>query len=110
MNTEHEEWRTIDGYEFYDESRLGNEGGEWARQVREHGSVRGERSPFAKLTEEQARAIRSALAAGGSWRQLAARFCVSRSTIYAVGSGQNWGHLGGRVDRPSNPRRRQRAT
>ena len=50
----------------------------------------GENAPRAKLTADQAREI---LGSPDDSRVLAARYGVSRSTIYAVRSGDNWASL-----------------
>jgi hypothetical protein len=46
--------------------------------------------PRAKLTEEDAKSIRTKIQSGTKRRNLALRYNVSLSTIHAVASGQNW--------------------
>lgn len=50
-------------------------------------------SPFAKLTEEKVRVIRSALKQGMAKRALAKRFGVSVTAILHICSGKNWSHV-----------------
>lgn len=57
--------------------------------------ARGSRSPMAKLTESDVRAIRSLYAAGGwTHRRLAERFGVSDGAIQHVVDRKNWKHVG----------------
>jgi hypothetical protein len=58
-------------------------------------STRGERSPTAKLNEEQVKEILVALSEGVLQRELAAKYEVSRAQIGHIRSGRNWGHLRG---------------
>lgn len=60
-----------------------------------HGTLlRGDHHPRSKLTEEEVREIRRSSKAGEyTHRQLAARFGVSRRTVAAAASGQNWAWL-----------------
>ena len=59
--------------------------------AREHGRTnRGERSPSAKLTQEQVLSIR---AASGTQREIASRFEVSREQVRDIRSGKRWGWL-----------------
>lgn len=53
-------------------------------------SHKGESNGFSKLTKEQAIHVKRSSESG---RKLAKRFNVSPSTISAVRTGQNWGHL-----------------
>ncbi|MCO5107793.1 MAG: HNH endonuclease [Burkholderiaceae bacterium] len=56
-----------------------------------HGTtVRGERSPFAKLTVSDVIAIRSA---GGTQQAVADRFGVSRTTVGYIKRGTAWAHV-----------------
>lgn len=63
--------------------------------ARSPGKVRrGEAAPRSILTEEQVRAIRSRLAAGGiTQRALAAEYGVSPATIWVIASGRVWKHV-----------------
>lgn len=59
--------------------------------------VRGERSPFAKLTEDAVRQIRAAYRPhnrqGNSARALARRYGVNHQTVLAIVHGQKWTHV-----------------
>lgn len=62
-----------------------------SEDARRHGRlVRGERHPFAKLTEEDVGLIRLFAGAGVKRRELARQFGVSVSTIKDVLSGRTW--------------------
>jgi DNA invertase Pin-like site-specific DNA recombinase len=61
--------------------------------MRRDGTVpdrRGEKSPAARLTDEQVLEIRTS---ADTARELATRYGVCRSTIYNVLNGTTWGHL-----------------
>jgi hypothetical protein len=63
------------------------------RDTRGRGT-RGERSPTAKLTAEQVRAIRATHAAGGyTLREIAAQFDVTHATVVRIVNGQAWRHV-----------------
>lgn len=51
----------------------------------------GENHGHAKLTEEEARTILATRSTSAD--ELAARFQVSKATIYAIWAGRRWGHL-----------------
>jgi hypothetical protein len=51
------------------------------------------RTPNAKLTDDDVRAIRVALAAGEVQHVIAARFNTTQSTVSLIGSGRQWGHV-----------------
>jgi len=55
--------------------------------------VRGERHPASVLTEEQAREIKSAKDTGMKGTYVARKYGVSRSLVYGIWSGDNWGWL-----------------
>lgn len=55
--------------------------------------VRGERQHLAKVTADEVRAIRRAVAAGTPLRDLAARHGVAYSTIQRIVAGQTWKHV-----------------
>lgn len=54
---------------------------------------RGERHPKAKLTADDVRAIRAALAAGEGYRKLGTRYGVSRQSIADIKHGRHWNHV-----------------
>lgn len=55
---------------------------------------KGEQSPRSKLTEQQARSIKSRyLAREASGAQLAREYVIHRSTVYAIASGRRWPHI-----------------
>lgn len=54
------------------------------------GPNQGERNPAAKLTEAQVRAIRAAVAAGGTLRHVARAFGVSERTARHIVRGTTW--------------------
>jgi hypothetical protein len=54
---------------------------------------RGDKSPLAKLTSDNVRAIRRSFKDGESCASLARKFGVALTTVHAVKSGQNWSHL-----------------
>jgi hypothetical protein len=59
-----------------------------------HGTrVRGSRSPFAKLTEDQVREIRRRRAAGEKLIPLGMAYGVNCATIHRICTGQAWGHI-----------------
>lgn len=80
------------------------------RATRHPESVRGERNPTAKLTEEQVRQIRSELAAGAFQRDLALKYGVSQATIARARSGECWSCVDGAdiTDGRSSERSRDR--
>lgn len=51
---------------------------------------KGVRHPKAKLTEEDVRAVRRALAVGGSLTDLGRQYGVAAQTISSIKSGRNW--------------------
>lgn len=51
----------------------------------------GERSPSAKLTEIQARSIKSD---SDRWASIAAKYGVSKSTVMGIKTGRTWKHIG----------------
>jgi hypothetical protein len=53
----------------------------------------GEANPHAKLTEEQARALKKALLAGGNPKALAAQYGISLGYTYNIKAGRKWAHL-----------------
>ena len=53
----------------------------------------GERNSAAKLTAEQVRAIRAAVAAGGRLAALAVAFGVSPRTVRHIARGTSWTHV-----------------
>jgi hypothetical protein len=53
----------------------------------------GEAIPSARLTPDDVRAIRRALAAGESERKIASRFGVNKTAVHKISSGQTWGHV-----------------
>jgi len=59
------------------------------------GPNQGERNPAAKLTENQVRAIRTAVAAGGTLRHIAKAFGVSERTARHIVRGTTWRVLDG---------------
>lgn len=62
----------------------------WSRRLPER-MPRGERHGMARLTAEQAAAIRVAYARGDvTQRELAARYGVSRPTVSAIVTGRHW--------------------
>lgn len=68
-------------------------------QNRKHGydvgfaDAKGQRNGYAKLTTEQAQAIRAEGADRTAWPALADRFGVSKATIRDVATGRTWAHL-----------------
>lgn len=58
--------------------------------VRKGRKAAGERHPMAKLTAQDAAAVRQALAAGEPTAAIAARFGVSRTTVGDIGRGRIW--------------------
>lgn len=60
--------------------------GDWANMQR-----KGERNGAARLTREEVRGILMSLEAGSSVRGLARAHLVSRTAIYHVKNGRNWG-------------------
>ncbi len=48
----------------------------------------------ARLTEDDARSIIGALAAGETQRAIALRYGVARTLVQAIGSGRRWSHIG----------------
>ena len=64
------------------------------RDKLDHGTHnRGERHSMAKLTEDDVREIRAALASGETHRSIAARFGVAEVTVWSVANGDTWGWL-----------------
>lgn len=55
--------------------------------------VRGSRNGYAKLSEEQVRAIKARLAEGANQTKLAAEYGVKTGAINHIHTGRNWGHL-----------------
>lgn len=53
----------------------------------------GERSGMAKLTDDEVRRIRAAIASGLSQREIGKRFGVSHTTVYSIGKGEVWSHV-----------------
>ena len=53
-------------------------------------TARGERSPWAKLTQEKAAGIRARVAAGASKSAVSREFGVSRQTVLRVARGLDW--------------------
>lgn len=70
---------------------------------------RGERTPQAKITTEQAREIIDALSRGESPRKIAPRFGLSFASVYAIFRGENWKHLPRPDGMPTPVSRRERA-
>lgn len=54
---------------------------------------KGGQHPNAKLTNAAARSVKAAMAGGATASVVARKHGVSKSTVYAIVSGQNWGHL-----------------
>lgn len=54
---------------------------------------KGQKHPFAKLTEADVRKIRELSASGLSQREIAVRFNVSRGTIEPILKGETWKHV-----------------
>jgi DNA-binding LacI/PurR family transcriptional regulator len=63
-----------------------------------HGSLKGRKNPRAVLTESDIIAIRWANVVGDTFVEIARRFRVSVSTIEAVISGRNWGHVSNEIE------------
>jgi hypothetical protein len=61
--------------------------------VRHGRSTRGSRNARAKLTEAQAREIKTRRAAGESGRSLAREFNISEQTVACIKTGRQWGWL-----------------
>ena len=59
------------------------------------GPNQGERNPAAKLTEDQVKVIRAAVAAGGTLRHIAWAFGVSERTVRHIVQGTTWRVLDG---------------
>jgi hypothetical protein len=58
-----------------------------------HGSLKGEKNPKAKLTEQAVIEIRAADKSRGWTRRLAKRYGVGKGAIAAAASGRNWKHI-----------------
>jgi hypothetical protein len=56
-------------------------------------SLRGERSPTAKLTDDQARTLRRRLTAGETGRALAREYGVSQATVSLIRHRRAWAHV-----------------
>lgn len=54
---------------------------------------KGERSPLAKLTNEQARAIKLALVSGARGAHLARTYAISPQVVCDIKHGRSWGHI-----------------
>lgn len=54
---------------------------------------RGERKPFAKLTDDRVRALRADRAAGKTWSRLSLEYGVTRATAQRAADGRNWKHI-----------------
>jgi len=72
------------------------------RQARHPGA----KSPRAKLTDDAVRELRALRSAGVQYKDLAARFGVSKSCVREAIIGSRWGHLDGALA----PRRHKRST
>lgn len=62
------------------------------KDAAKHGSMKGESNGNRKLSIEQVRAIRAALAAGGTHRGLGRQYGVTGTTIKSIATGKLWGH------------------
>jgi hypothetical protein len=62
-----------------------------ADRVRHGTDFRGQRSPNAKLTNEQVQAIRQER--GLSWKELASKYGISKSAIMMILTRRNWKHI-----------------
>jgi len=78
VNPQHMEWKTFEENE--------------ADKVRHGTRIRGERSPNAKLTEDDVRKIR---AAKGKQRDIAKRFGVGQASVWRIRHKITWGHVDG---------------
>lgn len=70
-----------------------SENGLHASRVLGKNDQRGERNPAATLSAAKVLAIRERLAAGASYRKVAAEFCVSRWTVGDIALHRRWAHL-----------------
>lgn len=68
-----------------------------AQDMARHGTLKGEKNPKAKFSEQQVLQVVELRAAGRPHKEIARETGVSRASIKAILAGQNWSHVTGRA-------------